>query len=190
MPRTSNLPPGQADLTIFPVTDTPTPTPTSIFEGYNGWRAEYFDNASLSGRPVLVRDDANINFNWGSGTPATGVPTDNFSVRWQRFITFDDDRIYRFNLKKNDGARVWFDDRLIIDLWDDDDDGRTYYNRTARDSWPTRLSRRIQRGRLQRPSQVLVAGQRDGSDRYADTHYDSDTQSNATGGQPLAGRLL
>ena len=74
-----------------------------------------------------MRDDANINFNWGSGTPATGVPTDNFSVRWQRFITFDDDRIYRFNLKKNDGARVWFDDRLIFDLWDDDNDSRTYY---------------------------------------------------------------
>ena len=118
---------GQADLTIFPVTDTPTPTPTSIFEGYSGWRAEYYDNASLSGRPVLVRDDANINFNWGSRSPATDVPTDNFSVRWQRFITFDDDRIYRFKLKKNDGARVWFDDRLIIDLWDDDNDSRTYY---------------------------------------------------------------
>ena len=56
---------GQADLTIFPATDTPTPTPTSIFEGYSGWRAEYFDNATLTGNPVLVRDDANINFNWG-----------------------------------------------------------------------------------------------------------------------------
>ena len=62
---------GTADFDILPATDTPTPTPTSIFEGYSGWRAEYFDNDSLSGRPVLVRDDANINFNWGSGSPAT-----------------------------------------------------------------------------------------------------------------------
>ena len=108
-------------------TPTPTPTPTDSLADYNGWRGEYYDNADFAGNPVLVRDDADINFNWGSGTPATGLPADDFSVRWQRFITFDDDRIYRFNLKKNDGARVWYDDRLIIDLWDDDNDSRTYY---------------------------------------------------------------
>ncbi len=108
-------------------TPTPTPTPTSIFEGFTGWRGEYFDNPNLSGNPVLVRDDPNINFYWGSGSPATGLPADNFSVRWERIVTFDEDSVYRFSLHKNDGARVWYDDRLIFDLWEDDNSRAYYY---------------------------------------------------------------
>ena len=118
---------GQADLTIFPATDTPTPTPTSIYEGYNGWRGEYFDNPNLAGNPVLVRDDANIDINWRRESPGTGVPADNFSARWQRIMTFTEDRVYRFKLWKNDGARVWFDDRLIIDHWQDYENNREFF---------------------------------------------------------------
>ena len=108
-------------------TFTPTPTPTPRLEDYDGWRGEYYDNADFAGNPVLVRDDADINFNWGSGSPATDVPADNFSVRWERIVIFDEDRIYRFKLSQNDAARVWFDERLIFDFWGDDNDGGTYF---------------------------------------------------------------
>ena len=109
------------------VTPTPTPTPTSVLAGFTGWRGEYYDNVDLAGNPVLVRDDANIDFSWGSGSPATNVPSDSFSVRWQRNITFNEDRVYRFELRKNDGARVWYDGHLIMDLWEDDDDSSNHF---------------------------------------------------------------
>ena len=118
------------DFAIVPpptATPTPTPTNTPTLGEYSGWRGKYFANPDLTGNPVLTRDDANLDFNWRRESPGTGVPVDNFSVRWERIVTFDDDRIYRFHLRKNDGARVWFDDRLLFDLWNDDDDGRTFF---------------------------------------------------------------
>lgn len=80
------------------------------------WRGEYFTNRTLSGTPAVVRDDAAINFDWGTGAPAEGIPMDNFSVRWTRTVTLDSGR-YRFTLTTDDGARVWIGNRQIFDEW-------------------------------------------------------------------------
>jgi len=83
---------------------------------YN-WRGEYFNNMTLSGTPALVRDDGQINFNWGSGSPAQGViNVDHFSVRWTRNIK-PSPGLYRFTTISDDGIRVWVDNALIIDQW-------------------------------------------------------------------------
>jgi hypothetical protein len=92
----------------------PTPTPTVV----NGWVATYFNNKTLSGSAVLSRVDTNLDFNWGSGSPGTGVPADNFSARWTRTLAFGQGT-YRFRVLADDGVRVWVDDRLIIDDWVD-----------------------------------------------------------------------
>jgi hypothetical protein len=34
------------------------------------------------GSLIAVRPDPNINFNWAAGSPAYGIPSDMFSVRW------------------------------------------------------------------------------------------------------------
>jgi len=84
---------------------------------YNSWKGQYFNNTSLSGSPVLVRDDPAINFNWGEGSPAKGIVNkDSFSVRWKRTVWFDKGT-YRFTATSDDGMRVWVDDALIIDQW-------------------------------------------------------------------------
>jgi len=57
-------------------------------EVYPDWKGEYFNNPSLQGAPVLVRNDPNVDFNWGTGSPGPGVPADNFSVRWTRTLYF------------------------------------------------------------------------------------------------------
>lgn len=85
---------------------------------YPDWKGEYWANKDLSGAPVLVRNDAALDFNWGSSTPAQIIPPDNFSARWTRSANFDADR-YRFRLTVDDGARLWLDDRLVIDEWRD-----------------------------------------------------------------------
>ncbi|MHB0856496.1 MAG: PA14 domain-containing protein [Anaerolineae bacterium] len=82
------------------------------------WRAEFFNNVDLSGAPVLVRDDAGINFNWGTGSPGSGVSADNFSVRWTTYAYFGAGD-YTFSLTVDDGGRLWIDDQVVIDQWRD-----------------------------------------------------------------------
>lgn len=80
------------------------------------WRGEYFSNRNLEGTPALVRNDRAIDFNWGEGGPASGLPADNFSARWSRTFPLADGR-YRFTVQVDDGARLWVDGRLLLDQW-------------------------------------------------------------------------
>ena len=80
------------------------------------WRGEYFANQDLSGSPVLVRSDANLNFNWGWGAPNSKLPADHFSVRWTRSANFSAGA-YRFNVSVDDGVRLFVDGQPLIDQW-------------------------------------------------------------------------
>jgi len=83
---------------------------------YAAWEGRYFDNVELRGGPALVRDDAEISFNWGEGAPADWMPADNFSVVWARSVTFSPG-YYRLNVRSDDGVRVWLDGALVMDYW-------------------------------------------------------------------------
>ena len=84
----------------------------------NGWRGEYFKNATLDSNPWLTRDDANIDFDWAGGSPDPSLPVDNFSARWTRTAAFECGR-YRFNVHVDDGARLWVNNQKILDEWRD-----------------------------------------------------------------------
>jgi len=87
--------------------------------GFTEWRGEYFSNPNLEGTPVLVRNDAAIDFNWGTGAPAPGLPADNFSVRWTQKVKFTEGT-YRFCAKSDDGVSVEMDDQApFIHEWHD-----------------------------------------------------------------------
>ena len=92
---------------------------------FTEWKGEYWSNADLSGAPSLLRNDAQIDFDWGSEAPASGLPSDRFSVRWTRAVTFPSG-IYRFSLRADDGLRLWIDDVRVIDEWHTSD-GSTLY---------------------------------------------------------------
>lgn len=85
---------------------------------YQGWKGEYYDNRNLRGQPVLVRDDATIDFAWGMLPLAPEVPQMDFSVRWTRTQQLQAGA-YRFTAVADDGIRVWFDSWLLIDDWRD-----------------------------------------------------------------------
>ena len=96
---------------------TPQPYPTSQPNGYfPQWRAEYFSNPDLAGSPVLVRNDALIDFNWGNGSPDSRVPADNFSVRWTGVPKLYPG-FYRVSVNVDDGVRVYLNNQVIIDGW-------------------------------------------------------------------------
>jgi hypothetical protein len=80
------------------------------------WYGEYFANAELSGAPVFVRDDPNVDFDWASSGPGHKIGSDKFSVRWTRQVFFTAG-VYRFFARVDDGVRLWVDDKLIIDQW-------------------------------------------------------------------------
>ncbi len=85
----------------------------------HNWRGEYYNNMTLSGTPALVRDDAKINFDWGDSSPAAGVVNpDHFSVRWTRAVDLAAGS-FHFTATADDGIRVWVNDHLLIDAWQD-----------------------------------------------------------------------
>jgi hypothetical protein len=90
----------------------------------SNWRGEYYNNKTLSGSPAFVRDDATIDFNWGTGSPGAGVNPDLFSVRWTRTLSLAAGT-YRFAMTVDDGGRLWVNNHLLIDAWKDQ--GATTY---------------------------------------------------------------
>jgi hypothetical protein len=83
------------------------------------WRAEYFNNKSLSGPPAVARDDARIDFNWGNTSPAPGLlDVDGFSARWTQSLNLSPGN-YRFTMTVDDGARLFVNGHLLIDAWKD-----------------------------------------------------------------------
>lgn len=95
---------------------TPLPTPTPAPAQFSGWRAEFFDNPNLSGSPKLVLDVAAINYDWGVAAPASTLPADGFSARFERTIDVPPG-YYQITAQADDGVRVWLDGDLIIDEW-------------------------------------------------------------------------
>ncbi|HEC34640.1 MAG TPA: hypothetical protein ENI37_08005, partial [Chloroflexi bacterium] len=80
------------------------------------WRAEYYDNQSLEGDPVVIRDEGAIDFDWATGSPDAAVPADHFSARWTRTLGFTTGT-YRFLASCDDGVRISVDGRLVVDAW-------------------------------------------------------------------------
>lgn len=78
----------------------------------------YYSNTDLAGNPVLVRTDNQINFVWGSGSPASAVPAMNFSVRWQGVFSFNQGS-YTFNAMISDGMRFYIDGVPVRFAWRD-----------------------------------------------------------------------
>ncbi|MEO8334434.1 MAG: glycoside hydrolase family 3 N-terminal domain-containing protein [bacterium] len=80
-------------------------------------RGEYFDNNTLSGTPVISRDDARIDFGWTLNSPGRGIPFDWYSVRWTGRVTAPASGVRRIGVEGNDGYRLYIDGKLVIDNW-------------------------------------------------------------------------
>jgi chitodextrinase len=91
---------------------SPTTLPRNAFLG------TYFDNVDFTNQ-FFTRTDNAINFDWGSGAPASGMGTDYFSARWEGNWDLAQSGTYRFNVTSNDGVRIWVDNVLILDQWRD-----------------------------------------------------------------------
>ncbi len=86
-------------------------------DGSAGLQGEYYNNTTLSGSPAVTRSDKNVNFVWSGGTPASGIPQTNFSVRWTGDITVGANESIELSVKSDDGVRLFIDGKKILDDW-------------------------------------------------------------------------
>jgi hypothetical protein len=79
------------------------------------WTAVFFNTPNLTEGAVLTQTNLNgVNFNWGSGSPAPEVNSDNFSARFTSTQTFAGGT-YDFVVTSDDGVRVYIDGQMVLD---------------------------------------------------------------------------
>ncbi|MBZ0319378.1 MAG: SH3 domain-containing protein [Anaerolineae bacterium] len=80
----------------------------SSAQATNYWIGDYFNNAYLSGAAVISRQEQSVAFNWGTSSPAAGIPYDNFSARWGSNPYFSAGT-YRFTATADDAIALTID---------------------------------------------------------------------------------
>lgn len=92
-------------------------TPTPLETG-SGLRGEYYDNIDLTNLKS-TRIDSQINFKWTSVNPLPkGIRDDgSYSARWMGQIKPPQSGKYTFYITRDNGVRLWIDNKLIIDKW-------------------------------------------------------------------------
>lgn len=91
---------------------------TAFFTQVPDYTAQYFNNKTLSGNPILSRSETTINNDWGGGSPNPVVTNDNFSARWIKTQNLTAGT-YKFTVTADDGVRLYLDGQVIIDKWID-----------------------------------------------------------------------
>ena len=82
-----------------------------------GLRGEYCNGRTFD-RPVMIRTDAQVAFDWGGGSPGSGVEPDNFSVRWTGEILPEFTEDYTFVVAADNGCRLLVNGNLLVHDWD------------------------------------------------------------------------
>lgn len=85
--------------------------------GDHGLTGEYYNNETLSGTPALTQLDYNVDFEWGEGSPAAGVSSDYFSIRWSGVLTAPATQTYQIGVRSDDGFRLYLNGALIAEDW-------------------------------------------------------------------------
>jgi hypothetical protein len=80
----------------------------------NGLTVTYYDNIDFTG-PNVNRVDGTVDFDWGNGSPDSGIGPDTFSARWTGQVLADFSETYTFETEADDGVRLWVNNVLLVD---------------------------------------------------------------------------
>ncbi|MEV6809246.1 PA14 domain-containing protein [Streptomyces sp. NPDC051132] len=81
------------------------------------YQRQFYANTSFSGTPKKTDCDSAVAEKWGTGAPATGLPKDNFGVRWTVTRDFGSGGPFALPVSAQDGIRVYLDGTRKVDLW-------------------------------------------------------------------------
>ena len=106
------------------------------YEGKQGFKAEYFNNNTLSGTPETIRTESEINNFWQEGEMVTkNIKANHFSARYTTNFKADEDGSITFEIAADDGYRFIVDGKEVIDAWGKNRWGaKTYKLQTKKDS--------------------------------------------------------
>ncbi|MEV6292658.1 PA14 domain-containing protein [Streptomyces sp. NPDC051896] len=93
-----------------------TPASATVTCGSPVYKRTFYANTTFSGAPKKTDCDSVIDQNW-TGAPATGLPKDNFGVRWTVTRDFGSGGPFAFAVSGTDGIRVYLDGVRKVDLW-------------------------------------------------------------------------
>ena len=78
------------------------------------FKAEFFNNATLTGEPAATRIDPALNQGWWFATPAPEVTTMQYSARWSKAIKVEQSGRYAFAVEATCEAQVLLDEREMV----------------------------------------------------------------------------
>lgn len=88
------------------------------YEGKQGFKAEYYNNTTLSGQPIAVRTESEINNFWQEGEVVIqNIKANHFSARYTTNFTADQDGSVTFELKADDGYRFIINGKEVVNAW-------------------------------------------------------------------------
>ncbi len=83
----------------------------------DGFKAEYYNNDKLQGKPDVVVNHPKLNYNWLK-EPAEGVVPDFFSARYTGNLIARHSGEHVFELTTKDGTRMYINGNMVIDKWE------------------------------------------------------------------------
>ncbi|MFD8218912.1 PA14 domain-containing protein [Streptomyces sp. NPDC059697] len=81
------------------------------------YKRQFYANTTFSGTPKKTDCDTAVGENWGTKAPASGLPKDNFGVRWTVTRDFGSGGPFALPVAAQDGIRVYLDNTRKVDLW-------------------------------------------------------------------------
>lgn len=100
-----------------------TPFKESSLINKDTWTIQYYPNVINPSNPVSstglveIDQESDVNFNWGSGSPASSIPNDNFSAVMSKQVYFSKSSNYDFSVNADDGVKLLVDGKTVIDSW-------------------------------------------------------------------------
>ena len=88
------------------------------FEGKQGFKAEYFSNKDLSGKPEIIKTETELNHFWQEGEAVVqNIKANNFSARYTTNFTAAEDGSITFELAADDGYRFLVNGKEELNAW-------------------------------------------------------------------------
>jgi RHS repeat-associated protein len=92
---------------------------TRYDEGIDGLAVQWWANATMTGAPARhAHDPGPLSSDWGSGSPAPGLPADNFSGRYTGHLTFAAAGTYTLRFVRDNKLAVYLGDVIHLHKWE------------------------------------------------------------------------